>query len=71
MHLLLYECSHSGVFFGRLEDAYTQSQGELKRLLRDSEAQQEKLKLHLAELQREVQGKNTELEELRRQVNWA
>ncbi|XP_068611258.1 centrosomal protein of 83 kDa [Brachionichthys hirsutus] len=54
--------------YTRLEDAYSRSQGELKHLLRDGEAEQEKLKLHLAELQRELQDKHAKMEELRRQV---
>ncbi|XP_075932358.1 centrosomal protein of 83 kDa isoform X2 [Anarhichas minor] len=51
-----------------LQDEFTQAQGELKRLLSDRQAQQEKLQLLLAELRGELLDKTRELEELRLQV---
>ncbi|XP_068163178.1 centrosomal protein of 83 kDa [Antennarius striatus] len=54
--------------YTRLEDAYSQSQGELKRLLQDSEAEQENVKQYLSELHRQLQEKNTKLDELQRQI---
>lgn len=54
--------------FHSLQDELTRAQGELKRLLRDRQAQQEKLQLLLAELRGELLAKTRELEELRLQV---
>ncbi|XP_078098779.1 centrosomal protein of 83 kDa isoform X2 [Sander vitreus] len=51
-----------------LQDEFTRAQGELKRLLSDRQAQQEKLQLLLAELRGELLDKTRELEELRLQV---
>ncbi|XP_026183261.1 centrosomal protein of 83 kDa isoform X2 [Mastacembelus armatus] len=51
-----------------LQDEFTQAQSELKRLLSDRQAQQEKLQLLLAELRGELLDKTRELEELRLQV---
>uniref|UniRef100_A0A7N6AIQ9 Centrosomal protein 83 n=1 Tax=Anabas testudineus TaxID=64144 RepID=A0A7N6AIQ9_ANATE len=51
-----------------LQDEFTRAQGELKRLLSDKQAQQEKLQLLLAELRGELLDKTRELEELRLQV---
>ncbi|XP_039647720.1 centrosomal protein of 83 kDa isoform X2 [Perca fluviatilis] len=51
-----------------LQDEFTRVQGELKRLLSDRQAQQEKLQLLLAELRGELLDKTRELEELRLQV---
>ncbi|XP_069375512.1 centrosomal protein of 83 kDa [Paralichthys olivaceus] len=51
-----------------LQDEFTQSQGELRRLLSDRQAQQEKVQLLLAELRGEMLDKTRELEELRMQV---
>ncbi|XP_037616412.1 centrosomal protein of 83 kDa isoform X1 [Sebastes umbrosus] len=51
-----------------LQDEFTRSQGELKRLLSDRQAQQEKMQLLLAELQGDLLDKTRELEELRLQV---
>lgn len=58
-------CFH---FFCSLQDGFTQAQNELKRLLTDKQAQQEKLQLLLANLQGEILDKSRELEELRLQV---
>lgn len=52
-----------------LQDEFTRAQGELKRLLSDRQAQQEKLQLLLAELRGELLDKTRELEDLRLQVN--
>lgn len=60
-----------GVPLCSLQDEFTRAQGELKRLLSGSQAQQEKLQLRLAELQGELLDKTRELEELRLQVNQA
>lgn len=57
--------------FCSLQDEFTRAQGELKRLLSDRQAQQEKLQLLLAELRGELLDKTRELEELRLQVNQA
>lgn len=57
------------LFFCSLQDEFTRAQGELKRLLSDRQAQQEKLQLLLAELRGELLDKTRELEELRLQVN--
>ncbi|XP_060885195.1 centrosomal protein of 83 kDa [Labrus mixtus] len=51
-----------------LQEEFTRAQGELKRLLSDKQAQQEKLQLLLAELRGELLDKTRELEELRMQV---
>uniref|UniRef100_A0A8C3ARI9 Centrosomal protein 83 n=1 Tax=Cyclopterus lumpus TaxID=8103 RepID=A0A8C3ARI9_CYCLU len=51
-----------------LQDEFSQAQGDLKRLLSDRQAQQEKLQLLLAELRGELLDKTRELEELRMQV---
>ncbi|XP_040002768.1 centrosomal protein of 83 kDa isoform X2 [Xiphias gladius] len=51
-----------------LQDEFTRTQVEWKRLLSDRQAQQEKLQLLLAELQGELLDKTRELEELRLQV---
>ncbi|XP_029350757.1 centrosomal protein of 83 kDa isoform X2 [Echeneis naucrates] len=51
-----------------LQDEFTRAQGELRRLLSDRQAQQEKLQLLLAELRGELLDKTRELEELRLQV---
>ncbi|XP_029317966.1 centrosomal protein of 83 kDa isoform X2 [Cottoperca gobio] len=51
-----------------LQDEFSRAQGELKRLLSDRQAQQEKLQLLLAELRGEMLDKTRELEELRMQV---
>uniref|UniRef100_UPI0037E8E57B centrosomal protein of 83 kDa isoform X1 n=1 Tax=Semicossyphus pulcher TaxID=241346 RepID=UPI0037E8E57B len=51
-----------------LQDEYTRAQGELKRLLSDKQAQQEKLQLLLAELRGELLDKTREMEKLRMQV---
>lgn len=56
-------------FFCSLQDEFTRVQAELKRLLSDKQAQQEKLQLLLAELRGELLDKTRELEELRLQVN--
>lgn len=55
--------------FRSLQDEFTRAQGELKRLLSDRQAQQEKLQLLLAELRGELLDKTRELEDLRLQVN--
>ncbi|KAM6986010.1 centrosomal protein of 83 kDa, partial [Aplochiton taeniatus] len=52
----------------RLQEEFTRSQGELKRLLSDKQSHQEKLQLLLAELRGELLDKTRELEELRLQV---
>lgn len=52
-----------------LQDEFTRAQGELKRLLSDRQAQQEKIQLRLAELRGELLDKTRETEELRLQVN--
>lgn len=52
-----------------LQDEFTRAQGELKRLLSDRQAQQEKLQLLLAELRGELLDKTRELEDLRLQVH--
>ncbi|AWO97821.1 putative centrosomal protein of 83 kDa isoform 2 [Scophthalmus maximus] len=51
-----------------LQDEFTRSQEELKRLLSDRQAQQEKVQLLLVELRGELLDKTRELEELRLQV---
>ncbi|KAM3587708.1 uncharacterized protein V6R79_012429 [Siganus canaliculatus] len=51
-----------------LQDEFGRAQGELKRLVSDKQAQQEKLQLLLAELRGELLDKTRELEELRLQV---
>ncbi|KAM9845951.1 centrosomal protein of 83 kDa isoform 2-T2 [Aulostomus maculatus] len=51
-----------------LQDEFTRAQGELKRLLSDRQAQQEKTQLLLAELRGELLDKTREVEELRMQV---
>ncbi|KAF0029428.1 hypothetical protein F2P81_018533 [Scophthalmus maximus] len=51
-----------------LQDEFMRSQGELKRLLSDRQAQQEKVQLLLVELRGELLDKTRELEELRLQV---
>ncbi|XP_029969067.1 centrosomal protein of 83 kDa isoform X2 [Salarias fasciatus] len=51
-----------------LQDEFTRAQGELKRLLSDRQAQQERVQLLLAELRGELLDKTRELEELRLQV---
>ncbi|XP_067345718.1 centrosomal protein of 83 kDa isoform X2 [Channa argus] len=51
-----------------LQDEYIRLQGDLKRLLSDKQAQQEKQQLLLAELRGEILDKTRELEELRLQV---
>lgn len=56
--------------FHSLQDEFTRAQGELKRLLSDRQAQQEKLQLLLAELRGELLDKTRELEELRLQVHF-
>lgn len=56
-------------WFCSLQDEFTRAQGELKRLLSDRQAQQEKLQLLLAELRGELLDKTREVEELRLQVN--
>ena len=62
---------NSGVYFSRsLQDEFTQSQGELRRLLSDRQAQQEKVQLLLAERRGEMMDKTRELEELRLQVHF-
>ena len=60
--------SSSFFFLCSLQDEFTRAQGELKRLLSDRQAQQEKLQLLLAELRGELLDKTRELEELRLQV---
>ncbi|KAF0029427.1 hypothetical protein F2P81_018532 [Scophthalmus maximus] len=50
-----------------LQDEFTRSQEELKRLLSDRQAQQEKVQLLLVELRGELLDKTRELEELRLQ----
>lgn len=67
--ILLYLDSAQVSFFCSLQDEFTRAQGELKRLLSDRQAQQEKLQLLLAELRGELLDKTRELEELRLQVN--
>ncbi|XP_067110558.1 centrosomal protein of 83 kDa isoform X2 [Osmerus mordax] len=52
----------------RLQDEFTRGQSELKRLLSDKQAGQERLQLLLAELRGELLDKTRELEELRVQV---
>ena len=52
----------------RLQDEFTRGQSELKRLLSDKQAGQERLQLLLAELRGELLDKTRELEELRLQV---
>lgn len=64
-------CCFCFCLFGSLQDEFTRAQGELKRLLSDRQAQQEKLQLLLAELRGELLDKTRELEELRLQVNRA
>lgn len=68
--LLLSYCDQWYLFCS-LQDEFTRAQGELKRLLSDRQAQQEKLQLLLAELRGELLDKTRELEELRLQVNQA
>ncbi|CAB1451873.1 unnamed protein product [Pleuronectes platessa] len=51
-----------------LQDEFTQSQGELRRLLSDRQAQQENMQLLLTQLRGEMMDKTRELEELRLQV---
>lgn len=58
-----------GVLFCSLQDEFTRVQAELKRLLSDKQAQQEKLQLLLAGLRGELLDKTRELEELRLQVS--
>lgn len=55
--------------FCSLQDEFTRSQEELKRLLSDRQAQQEKVQLLLVELRGELLDKTRELEELRLQVH--
>lgn len=52
----------------RLQGEYTRAQGELKRMMSEKQAGQEKLQLLLAELRGELLDKTRELEELRLQV---
>lgn len=70
-YLLVVYCAHSQLqhLSCSLQDEFTRAQGELKRLLSDRQAQQEKLQLLLAELRGELLDKTRELEELRLQVN--
>lgn len=51
-----------------LQDEFTRAQGELRRLMSNRQAEQEKLQLLLAELRGELLDKTRELEELRLQV---
>ncbi|CAN9508148.1 unnamed protein product [Ophioblennius macclurei] len=51
-----------------LQEEFTRSQNELKRMLSDRGAQQERVQLLLAELRGELLDKTRELEDLRRQV---
>ncbi|XP_062238534.1 centrosomal protein of 83 kDa [Platichthys flesus] len=51
-----------------LQDEFTKTQGELRRLLSDRQAQQEKMQLLLTQLRGEMMDKTRELEELRLQV---
>lgn len=53
-----------------LQEEFTQSQLELKRVLGDKQAHQEKVQLVVAELQGELLDKTRELEELRLQVHF-
>ena len=66
---LYYDRGHWWFIFCSLQDEFTRAQGELKRLLSDRQAQQEKLQLLLAELRGELLDKTREMEELRLQVN--
>ena len=61
--------SHVRCLCCSLQDEFTRAQSELKRLLSDRQAQQEKLQLLLAELRGELLDKTRELEELRLQVD--
>lgn len=63
------QSQHHFHFFCSLQDEFTRAQSELKRLLSDRQAQQEKLQLLLAELRGELLDKTRELEDLRMQVN--
>ena len=51
-----------------VQDEFTQSQGKLRQLLSDRQAEQENVKLLLAELRGEIMDQTRELEELRLQV---
>ena len=51
-----------------VQDEFTQSQGKLRQLLSDRQAEQENVKLLLAELRGEMMDQTRELEELRLQV---
>lgn len=53
----------------RLQGEFARLQTELKRMLSEKQAGQEKLQLLLAELRGEVLDKTRELEELRLQVH--
>lgn len=68
MYLLIHRVFFFFFFLCSLQDEFTRAQGELKRLLSDRQAQQEKLQLLLAELRGELLDKTRELEELRLQV---
>lgn len=67
----VFLCSGSWRLFWsfRLQDEFTRSQGDLRRLQSDRHAQQEKLQLLLAELRGELLDKTREVEELRLQVH--
>lgn len=67
----LFNCSslkHFNLCVCRLQGEYTRAQGELKRMMSEKQAGQEKLQLLLAELRGELLDKTRELEELRLQV---
>lgn len=63
-------CAHSHPACS-LQEELTRAQGELRRLLSDRQAQQEKLQLLLAELRGDLLDRTRELEELRLQVHEA